>query len=36
MWHGHLARGQRAISDEMLHEITGKMPAPCYFATSSL
>jgi hypothetical protein len=28
-WHGHLAREKRAISDEMLREITGKMPGTC-------
>ena len=32
-WHGHLARENRAISQEMPQGITGKMPVPRYFAT---
>ena len=32
-WHGHLARGKRAISHETPQGITGKMPVPRYFAS---
>jgi hypothetical protein len=34
-WHGHLARGKRAISHETPQGITGKMPVPRYFASPS-
>jgi hypothetical protein len=33
VWHGHLAREKRAISQETPQGITGKMPVPRYFAT---